>query len=78
MPINSVPLSEAHMAGRARSNDDLEFTHRSDSEASAITVKHSRVKSSTTTRMRKRRRSAKASDRKSSLQRCMVHPFQEG
>jgi hypothetical protein len=68
MPINSIPLSETHIAGRARRNDDLEVTNSPGSEASAISPRHSRVKSSTKTKMRKRGPSAKASDRKSSPQ----------
>ena len=70
--VNSVPLSETHMLGRPRratTASSSRTTRNPGSDVSATSVRHSRVTSSTTARIRKRRPSAKASDRKSRLQR---------
>ncbi|MGY3149553.1 hypothetical protein ACVWYQ_006552 [Bradyrhizobium sp. USDA 3397] len=60
------------MAGRPRRAtiaSSSRTTRKPGKEVSATSARHSRVKSSTTERMRKRRPSTKASDRKSRLQR---------
>src|ERR1041384_1473605 len=62
MPVSSVPLSETHLAGRPRwamMISSSRTTRRPGSEVSAISVRHSRVKSSTTAMIRKRRPSTK-------------------
>ena len=74
MPVSSVSLSETHIAGRPRGAmmaSSSRATRRPLSDVSATKVRHSRVKSSTTARIRNRRPSAKASDRKSRLQRWL-------
>ena len=72
MLVNSVPLSVTIVAGRPRramTASSSRATRTPDSEVSATSVRHSRVKSSTTASIRNRRLSANASDRKSSDQR---------
>lgn len=72
MLVSSVPLSLTIIAGRARSviaQSNSRATRRPEIEVSAINLTHSRVKSSTTAKMRNRRSQAKASDTKSSDQR---------
>jgi hypothetical protein len=56
MLVSSVPLSETHVTGRLRtrmSRSSSRATRMPDSEVSATRHKHSRVKSSTTARIRK-------------------------
>ena len=58
MLVSSVPLSETHMAGRPRvamTASSSRATRRPGSEVSATRQRHSRVKSSTTAKIRKRR-----------------------
>jgi hypothetical protein len=72
MLVSSAPLSETTIAGRPRTAikvSSSRATRRPGNDVSATKVRHSRVKSSTTARMRKRRPSVIASDRKSRLQR---------
>jgi hypothetical protein len=72
MLVSSVPLSLTTIAGlprRSISRSSSRATRRPESEVSAIRARHSRLKSSTTTRMRKRRPSVRASLAKSRDQR---------
>jgi hypothetical protein len=72
MLVSSVPLSETHSSGGPRTAmraSSSRATLRPGSDVSATRQRHSRVKSSTTARMRKRRPSLNASPRKSSDQR---------
>ena len=69
MLVSSVPLSETIIAGqprRAMTASSSRATRRPGSDVSATSARHSRVKSSTIARIRNRRPSANASDRKSS------------
>jgi hypothetical protein len=70
MLVNSVPLSDTIMAEQPRmaiTASSSRATRRPGSQVSATRAKHTRVKSSTMARMRKRRPSVNASDRKSRL-----------
>jgi len=72
MQVSSVPLSETIIAGQPRrviTASSSRATRRPGNDVSATSARHSRVKSSTIARMRNRRPSANASDRKSRLQR---------
>src|SRR5205823_11305234 len=72
MLVSSVPLSETHIVGQPRTAmtaSSSRTTRKPDSEVSAMSARHSRVKSSTIVRIRKRRPSLNASDAKSRLQR---------
>ena len=72
MLVSSVPLSETTVSGAPRRPmmaSSSRATRLPDSEVSATRPRHSRVKSSTTVRMRNRRPSVSASLTKSSDQR---------
>jgi hypothetical protein len=72
MPVSSVRLSETHMAGQPRTavrKSSSRTTRRPGSDVSAINARHSRVKSLTIARIRKRRPSDNAAEAKSRLQR---------
>lgn len=72
MLVNSVPLSETIVFGIPRSattRSSSRATRWPDNDVSATSTRFSRLKSSTTARMRKRRPSVSASDTKSNDQR---------
>src|SRR5215475_9476632 len=77
--VSSGPLSEMQLAGlpwRAISASSSRATLAPDSDVSGINARLSRVKSSTTARMRKRRPSVKQSETKSSDQRSAARQLQ--
>jgi hypothetical protein len=72
MLVNSVPLSETIVVGMPRSaitRSNSRVTRKPDKDVSATNTRFSRLKSSTTARMRKRQPSVRASDTKSNDQR---------
>ena len=79
MLVSSVPLSETHMQPACRAGDERVELAR-DPQAGQRGVgdqaRHSRVKSSTTARMRKRRPSVKAS-RQKSRRPALVRPLRQ-
>src|SRR5260370_18476626 len=73
--VSSVPLSLTTIRGKARSaarRSSSRTTRTPPSEVSTTVARHSRLKSSTTHRMRKRRPSLSVSDAKSSDQRAWI------
>ena len=72
MPASSVPLSHTHVAGRPREAIRVwssRTTRKASNKVSGTSARHSRVESSTTVRMRKRRPLASVSATKSIDQR---------
>jgi len=71
--VSSVPLSLTIVSGRLprrrMMSSSSRATRRPEIDVSAINARHSRVQSSTTARMRKRRPSVSWSETKSRLQR---------